>query len=197
MCCMLYTFVIYYMYTYTCIDYIREFKRVRLGHQSYNMQHITYNIQHITYKMQHATCIIYNMWHIACNIYNIWHITKGGGIGVRHSGVNWFKTLWRLCQDYWCRQGYNTRYGNKFTRGYPAPSIMCLLVALFKCIHICIIEIQYLHSWNALVKLFALFALLKAWALGNLGLLRAGGTSWRMSGEPPRATYINSPLRLE
>ena len=32
-------------------------------------------------------------------------------------------------------------------------------------------------------------------ALGNLGLLRAGGTCWGILGEPPRAVNIHSPLR--
>ena len=71
------------------------------------------------------------------------------------------------------------------------------LFALLKCtIHtICTIytiEIHYLHYWNAL---FTQFALLKASALGNLGLLRAGGTCWAALGEPPRAAGVHSPLR--
>ena len=37
--------------------------------------------------------------------------------------------------------------------------------------------------------------LLRASALGNLGLLRAGGTCWAASGEPPRAENFHSPLR--
>ena len=60
------------------------------------------------------------------------------------------------------------------------------------CLHM---EIHDWHYWNALFALFALFALLKASALGSLGVLRAGGTSWRPFGEPPRAAHSHCPFR--